>query len=126
MATDTGTWGGPQTFVLASRVFITDTVAWHHVAVVVDRTGNNNCKLFIDGSHITSLSVSGDITGVGAVVNSAPLRLGSDAKGGCQLKGSLDECSITRTVRSADWVKLCYMNQKTDDKLVFFRINPDK
>jgi hypothetical protein len=125
-ATDTGTWGGAQTFVLASRVFITDTVAWHHIAVVIDRAGNSYCKLYIDGSMITSFSDVGDIANVGEVVNSVPLRLGSDAKGGCPLNGSLDECSVAFTVRSPDWVKLCYMNQKKDDKLVFSGINATK
>jgi hypothetical protein len=125
-ATDTGTWGGARTFVLASRVFITDTVAWHHIAVVIDRAGNSYCKLYIDGSMITSFSVGGDIANVGEVVNSVPLRLGSDAKGGCPLNGSLDECSVAFTVRSPDWVKLCYMNQKKDDKLVFSGINATK
>jgi hypothetical protein len=126
MAADTGEWGGARTFVLASRVFITDTIAWHHIAVVVDRTGNNNCKLYIDGSMITSFSSGGDITGIGTIDNSVPLRLGSDAKGGCPWNGFLDECSLAFTVRSQDWVKLCYMNQKTDGKLVFFRINANK
>jgi hypothetical protein len=126
MATDTGEWGGARTFVLASRVFITDTVAWRHIAVVIDRAGNSYCKLYIDGSMITSFSVGGDIANVGEVVNSAPLRLGSDAKGGCPLNGSLDECSVAFTVRSPDWVKLCYMNQKKDGKLVFFGKNATK
>jgi hypothetical protein len=29
-------------------------------------------------------------------------------------------------VRSPDWVKLCYMNQKKDGKLVFFGKNATK
>lgn len=125
-ATDTGTWGGARTFVLASRIFITDTVSWHHIAVVIDRSGNSFCKLYIDGSMITSFSVVGDIADIGDIVNSVPLRLGSDAKGGCPLNGSLDECSIAFAARSPDWVKLCYMNQKKDDKLVFSGINATK
>ena len=33
-------------------------------------------------------------------------------------KGMIDEVRITSTVPNADWVKLCYMNQRPDDKLV--------
>lgn len=121
IATGSGSWGDVLTFVLASRSYILDTVAWHHIAVVIDRSGNNKCKLYIDGSVVTVTSVGGDITDIGPIVNSAPMRLGSDAKGGCPWKGALDECSIAFTPRSPDWVKLCYSNQKTDGKLVFFR-----
>jgi|WetSurMetagenome_2_1015567.scaffolds.fasta_scaffold10555_2 hypothetical protein len=126
MATDTGEWGGARTFVLGSKVCIVDTVAWHHIAVAIDRSGNNNCRVYIDGADVSDLPAGGDITGIGRVVNSVPLRIGSDAKGGGQWKGFLDECSFAFKVRSPDWVKLCYMNQKADDKLVFFRTNANK
>ena len=118
MAADTGTWGGPHTFGLASKVFILDTTAWHFISVVIDRSGDKNCRLYIDGSDVTPPSAFGDITGVGDITNSVPLRLGSDAKGGCPWTGSLDECSLAFTVRSPDWVKLSYMNQKVRDALV--------
>jgi hypothetical protein len=121
MATDTGTWGDPRTFVLASKTYILDTGAWRHIAVAIDRSGDNKCRLYIDGSDVTPPTAGGDITGIGPIVNSVPMRLGSDAKGGCPWKGSLDECSVAFTVRSPDWVKLCYMNQKTDGKLVFLK-----
>lgn len=36
-------------------------------------------------------------------------------------KGSLDEVRISSTVHSAAWVRLCYMNQRSDDRLVIFK-----
>jgi hypothetical protein len=36
-------------------------------------------------------------------------------------KGVLDEVRISNIALSADWIKLCYMNQRADDKLVIFR-----
>jgi len=36
-------------------------------------------------------------------------------------KGKIDEVRIANKALSADWIKLCYMNQKTDDKLVIFK-----
>jgi hypothetical protein len=35
-------------------------------------------------------------------------------------KGRIDEVRISRTALSPDWIKLCYMNQRTDDKLLIF------
>jgi hypothetical protein len=126
MATDTGAWGNSRTFILGSKTDIVDSAVWHHVAAIVDRSGNNQCKVFIDGSDVSDLPAAGDITKIGALVNSTPMRLGADGKGDGPWKGSLDECSIAFRVRSPDWIKLCYMNQRTDDKLVFFRENTNK
>jgi hypothetical protein len=36
-------------------------------------------------------------------------------------KGKIDEARIENMARSADWIKLCYMNQKAGDALVVFR-----
>jgi hypothetical protein len=36
------------------------------------------------------------------------------------VNGSMDEIRIEGTARSADWALLCYMNQRTDDKLTYF------
>ena len=36
-------------------------------------------------------------------------------------EGKIDEVRVGSGVPSADWIKLCYMNQKTDDILVEFR-----
>jgi hypothetical protein len=38
----------------------------------------------------------------------------------CFFKGSIDEVRIEKGARNADWIRLCYMNQRPDDKLVVF------
>jgi hypothetical protein len=120
-ASDTGVWGDSKTMVLTSKTVITDTISWHHIAVVIDRSGSKNCHLFIDGVDVT-IPTGGDISTVGSIVNSFPMRIGSDMTGvDTQWKGSLDECSFALTVRSTDWVKLSYMNQRKDDKLIIFK-----
>ncbi|MBN1308515.1 MAG: DUF2341 domain-containing protein [Chitinispirillaceae bacterium] len=35
--------------------------------------------------------------------------------------GMIDEVNISDSSRSADWIKLCYMNQKKEDRLIVFR-----
>ncbi|MBN2188417.1 MAG: DUF2341 domain-containing protein [Chitinispirillaceae bacterium] len=42
-------------------------------------------------------------------------------EGRCYFDGSVDEVRVSNVVSSADWIKLCYMNQRSDDKLVVFR-----
>ncbi|MBN1758940.1 MAG: DUF2341 domain-containing protein [Chitinispirillaceae bacterium] len=121
MATDTGVWGEPRTFVLSSDPATVDTVEWHHVALVIDRSANNKCAIYLDGIDVSSRPAAGDITGLGEVVNSVPLRIGAESDGEGPLLGSLDECSLSVRARSADWIRLCYMNQRMDDMLVEFR-----
>lgn len=41
--------------------------------------------------------------------------------GNCFFKGKIDEVRVCSRARSADWIKLCYMNQRSDDKLVQFK-----
>lgn len=35
-------------------------------------------------------------------------------------KGKIDEVCLANTARSADWIKLCYMNQNADDRLIIY------
>ena len=35
-------------------------------------------------------------------------------------KGIIDEVRVTSVAPSAEWIKLCYMNQKADDRLLVF------
>jgi hypothetical protein len=39
----------------------------------------------------------------------------------CFFKGSIDEVRIIGTAKSPDWVRLCYMNERPDDRLVVFK-----
>jgi len=41
-------------------------------------------------------------------------------QGYCFFDGQIDEVRISNVVRSVDWIRLCYMNQREDDKLVRF------
>jgi hypothetical protein len=119
-ASDTGVWGDPHSFVFTSKTVIADTSAWHHVAVVINRSGNKDCHLFIDGADV-AISTGGDITTVGSIVNALSMKIGSDWNGDTKWNGSLDECCVSYRTRSMDWVRLCYMNQRVDDKLVVFK-----
>jgi hypothetical protein len=40
---------------------------------------------------------------------------------GCYFKGRIDEARIENRARTADWIKLSYMNQNQNDRLVLFK-----
>ena len=42
-------------------------------------------------------------------------------EGYCFFKGKIDEVRIQNTACSEDWVRLCYMNQRSDNRLVVFQ-----
>jgi hypothetical protein len=105
-----------------------DNLGWQYSAVpasarvwkyVVGVREGTNQYLYIDGAVASSTIIvdssttqrfTGDDLSVGT------------ASGGIRdfLNGSLDELSISSVSRGSDWIKLCYMNQRADDKLVWF------
>lgn len=50
--------------------------------------------------------------------------LPNDTTSNCYFNGMIDETRIERGARSSAWVKLCFMNQRQDDKLIEFPDNP--
>lgn len=118
VATEGESWGSAGAFDLWSRSSETDvgTEAWHNIAVVFDRSGSP-CRIYLDGEVIAS-EIRGDVTNVGSLVNGDPLRIGLEADGDYQYAGSIDECVISHRIRSADWIRLCFINQSPNDRLV--------
>jgi hypothetical protein len=41
--------------------------------------------------------------------------------GYCYFKGIIDEVRVSSVAKNPDWIKLCYMNQRSDDKLLQFK-----
>ena len=91
--------------------------AWH--ALVGVRNGSKQ-YLYVDGacadSSITVLSSSI------ARAYDQPLEIGHCPDGGNDpdryFNGAIDEVRISSVAYGADWIKLCYMNQKAQDALV--------
>jgi hypothetical protein len=120
VATGGTVFGDSGSFRVKSNMAITDTAGWHHVAAVIDRSKSANCRLFIDGIDRSGI-VEGDISTVGALLNTLPFRIGEAANGDFPFAGNMDEVEIAFAARSADWIRLEYMNQKEVDRLVEFR-----
>lgn len=82
--------------------------------------------LYIDGQLVESAikpnydtasrNTSEDVT-IGRFQSSVKF----ENEGFCLFDGKIDEVRISSVARSADWIKLCFMNQREDDRLVVFR-----
>jgi hypothetical protein len=120
IASGGSSWGDIGTFWCESSIRISDMTAWHHVAAVINRSGNSSCRLYIDGVDVSSIR-DGAVTLVDSLYNDLPLRIGIEADSDFPLKGDVDEARISYTARSSAWIRLCYMNQRSDDKLVQFK-----
>ena len=84
-------------------------------------------RLYRNGELVDSVKdvwynkVSRDTTNdlsLGAFLRDAAVPNGD---GRCFLKGAIDEVRIRGVAESAAWIRLCYMNQRIDDRLVEFR-----
>jgi hypothetical protein len=117
MATSGAAWKDDGTFDFASNLAISDTTTWHYIFAVIDRSSNSNCRMYVDGIDRTG-NINGNVTHVSDVRNTLRLCIGTENDKNDSYKGALREVTITSAVRSADWVKLSYMNQKEQDALV--------
>jgi hypothetical protein len=117
MATGNTAWGGDSTFDVKANVTISDSTTWHYVSVTIDRSDSALCKMYVDGIDKTGVK-SGNVTKVSALSNALDLHIGTESDNNCSYSGAIGEVTIAFTTRSADWVKLCYMNQKERDALV--------
>ncbi|MBN1756808.1 MAG: DUF2341 domain-containing protein, partial [Chitinispirillaceae bacterium] len=112
-------WGDGGTLAFNSTAGLTDLSSWHHIAVSIERSATANCKMYIDGTEVAT-GFTGYVSGVGSIATSERFRLGSESDGDYQLNAYLDEARVETTNRSADWVKLCYQNQRSSQTLVVF------
>jgi len=93
--------------------------AWKHVVAVRNGT---SAYLYIDGLCTDSTGIFyGDSNPGNARDSGSDVTIGSLIGGGLHFNGSIDEVRIMSVPLSADFVKLCYMNQRSDDKLTVFK-----
>jgi hypothetical protein len=112
-------WGDDGTFDVTSNLTLTDSTTWHYVFVAVDRSDNSRCKMYVDGIDRTG-TIRGNISSVANVANTLNLHMGTESDNNYSYKGAIGEATIAFTARSADWVKLSYMNQNGGDRLVVY------
>lgn len=91
--------------------------SWQFLAGV--RNGTRQF-LYVNGTCVDSSIVT--LAAVTSRKTDLPLEIGHYPDGGVNpdryFKGSIDEVRIAGTAFSADWIKLCYLNQKENDALL--------
>ena len=100
--------------------------AWTHVEGV--RSGTDQ-YFYVNGSLCASIAADtmqpanttySRITSNDVCVGRLPV-INSPGQTWRYFTGAIEEVRISNVARNADWVKLCYMNQRPDDKLVLFK-----
>jgi hypothetical protein len=119
MASGGAEFGDDGVFDITSNLTLTDSTTWHYVFVAADRSDNNRCKMYVDGIDRTG-TLRGNVSRVANVANTLNLHMGTESDNNYSYKGAIGEVTVAFTARSADWVKLSYMNQKDGDRLVVF------
>jgi len=87
---------------------------------------NERQYLYIDGELVdstirvaydtTARNTTQDLT-IGRYIDSVTFV----NEGYCHFDGKIDEVRLSSTSRSADWIRLCFMNQREDDRLISFK-----
>jgi Concanavalin A-like lectin/glucanases superfamily/Domain of unknown function (DUF2341) len=88
---------------------------WHYLTARFK--AGQGCFVYMDGAILAQNTADT----ARLKTTTGPFYLGANEAGGEYYSGSLDEVRVERSFRSADWIKLCYMNQKSPDALLIFR-----
>jgi hypothetical protein len=110
--------GDTSFFKLSSGRYLAKT-GWHYLAFSYDNSIHQQ-RLYIDGIVAAAAAIidSIDYAGVG---RNTFIGAHGNAKTIWNSHGIIDEARICHVARSADWINLCYMNQKNGDMLVKFK-----
>lgn len=106
MACTTSAVSKKWTFITSVRQGNSQSLYYNGVLV-------NNTPTMITSASF-SRNTSSDVS-IGAF-----LKVPTATDGYCFFKGTLDEIRMINTSKSPDWILLCYMNQRSDDRLVSF------
>lgn len=113
--------GFADSYAIAADSLSVDT--WHHLAFTWKWDGDSTgtAQYYIDGEAV---ALSKDSLYVRLGENpEAMLRIGqpNNNESFSFFNGSMDELRLAAVERSADWIRLCYMNQRETDRLVRFK-----
>ncbi|MDD5675347.1 MAG: DUF2341 domain-containing protein [Chitinivibrionales bacterium] len=94
-----------------------DDSAWHYLAGTYD---GGNLKLYVDGVLRAQVPFAGPVP---YNPGHNDFIMGSHGFGmpGYDFTGSIDEVECAAAVRSADWIRLCFMNQRQQNALLTFK-----
>jgi hypothetical protein len=104
---------GPVLYYIYSDSVIVDN-NWHQVVAGVR---SDTLFMYMDGKKQAATIKGVPVSSGGA----AGIGIAASNVDGLHFIGDIDEVRVDRTARTADWVKLNYMNQRKDDRLVVYK-----
>ena len=101
-----------------SNLFTAIAGIWHYITGVRNGT---NMRLYVDGACVNSTADT-TVSSTGRDTTS-DIQIGKRSENTSYgfWNGAIDDACIANVPRSADWIKLCYMNQNIVDRLIVFR-----
>jgi len=94
--------------------FSNDGTVWYHMAGTYDGT---TMRLYVNGTQVTSATYAGSMQ----PRPTSRLMIGRESwSPEAHMKGCVDEVRVSANVKSPDWIKLSYENQKDAQTLVVF------
>ncbi|MBN2159176.1 MAG: DUF2341 domain-containing protein [Spirochaetes bacterium] len=113
--------GNNNGFVLTPTLISFDWLSsseWVMMTVSFNTT-SNTCDIFFNG-ELQNGMISGEVGSPNTITATGDTKYIAGGNFNSNLKGGMDEVRIQSVVRSVDWVKLEYENQKTNQSLVKF------
>jgi hypothetical protein len=100
---------------LSSGTFLSGT-GWHYFSYVFD-AGSLRHRFYIDGvlSKEEQLTTQIQYDSIGTTTR---IGVHGNGKTSMDFTGSIDEVCVSHIARSDAWIKLCYMNQGSENKLI--------
>jgi hypothetical protein len=92
---------------------------WRHIAFSFDNTTQAH-SLYIDGVPVRVDNSVNAIDYAGVGVNTF-IGAHGNGKRSYNTRGCIDEVRVCAVARSGNWIRLCYMNQRLDDKFIIFK-----
>jgi hypothetical protein len=105
--TNAGIWRG--IYEDSGHLWPLSTGVWYYLVGTYD---GDKIRYYVNGIAKDSTQT------IGVNPNSSDQILSLGGRPGELVSGTMDEVRIENIARSSDWIKLCYMNQKSDDRLV--------
>ena len=110
---------GDSTFYNVSSERFLKKTGWHLITYAIDR-GSHTHSLYIDGAIAATRADSNATIVYSGVGKDTYIGKHGNGKTNFNFFGRIDEVRVYTAPVSADYVRLCYMNQKGEDRLVIF------
>ncbi len=110
-----GVWPNDYAYVYSVATALS-TGTWYHVAIVLNLASRLSSQVYVNGSAVASTVITGGaiptaFSTVGTNVDWGAFdRLDGVGGNRTYFNGKLDECRISNTTRSADWISFEYHN----------------